>query len=444
MGETIVIDLGELREPAQSPRPAGRVTRERRTVLILVAAVLVAALGGASPWPTPITPVVIPTAPGDVLFLNADRYYVVSPGGYVLTPDGYASEAAAPARTLSVYRLPDARRLAHLPLAVPGPVISVVAAGDVLLVSHLAASGDAPVTVGVDAGTGRSRWQQAADFLALSPSGRTALLYDTGQGIGAPRWLAVDPATGLTRWTYAVRRRDVAELSWDGKEPGQFVTARWDGRVEVRDLETGALAVAADLPVPVARTDAGPRIWATGDLLLLDESDGVTAYGLDRLDRRWRSDVDLTGSHLMLPCGGGLCFSGAAGGLHVLDPATGRLRWSSPRWLVPVDVDGRLLAAVGDEEPDGGEVVVLDPATGGRLGSLGMWQLAGEARPDGRVVGLRPRSSSREVVFALLDPAALTVRVLGRATDVVGDCQVTAGALICRRLDASVAVWRLP
>ena len=45
--------------------------------------------------------------------------------------------------------------------------------------------------------------------------------------------------------------------------------------------------------------------------------------------------------------------------------------------------------------------------------------------------------------YGLLDPAELAVRVLGSADRVSGECRASTGVMICRLIDASVAVYRL-
>jgi hypothetical protein len=35
------------------------------------------------------------------------------------------------------------------------------------------------------------------------------------------------------------------------------------------------------------------------------------------------------------------------------------------------------------------------------------------------------------------------MRMLGVAAPVAGDCHATARALVCRRIDASIGIWRL-
>jgi hypothetical protein len=74
---------------------------------------------------------------------------------------------------------------------------------------------------------------------------------------------------------------------------------------------------------------------------------------------------------------------------------------------------------------------------------FGVWRPVGRPLPDGRIVAVRERLTDQRVWYALLDPATVTVRILGSADPVSGDCDVTAEVLVCRRLDSSVGVWPL-
>jgi hypothetical protein len=85
---------------------------------------------------------------------------------------------------------------------------------------------------------------------------------------------------------------------------------------------------------------------------------------------------------------------------------------------------------------------VLDPRTGRALGNFGAWQgmsLAGH----GLVYGQREVRGQYRVFYGLLDPADRSVDVLGQADRVSGACETGAGVMVCRLVDASVAVWRL-
>ncbi len=56
---------------------------------------------------------------------------------------------------------------------------------------------------------------------------------------------------------------------------------------------------------------------------------------------------------------------------------------------------------------------------------------------------LRSEPAAAVVRYGLFDPVTLRVRVLGAAEPVYDDCQTTPDVLVCRRIDASVGIWRL-
>jgi hypothetical protein len=219
------------------------------------------------------------------------------------------------------------------------------------------------------------------------------------------------------------------------------VVSRPGGRVEIRDLAGAAVLRAADLP---GRGPAGasppPRV--AGDLLLVDDgSRTVTAYGLDRLDRRWQLTRDPGREFAPIPCGAGLCLYRRHGGVRAADPATGRTVWSDGRWENLTRAGDRLLASrpgrVGTAP-----LTVLDPATGEIRGELGAWQVVRVAAGSGRVTGVRVTPDGTAWV-AELDPVTARVRVLASLRDISGDCEAGPGVLICRRPGGSVGVWRL-
>lgn len=428
MGEAGVIDLGDLRQPPTPRVDPGRAPYRRRAGLLLGVALL-AASGGAAPVPAPRPPTVIPAAHRDTTLLMEDRYYVVTPG------------EARGERSLSAYQLPQARLLTRFALRVPGVVVRVEASGDVLVVASREAGN--LTTTGVDARTGRNRWQRAAALVGLSRSGRAAVLVDVS-GSGPDRlWQAVDPATGRVRWSYLVRSGEIVHVPWQEGPTDMLLVMQPSGRVQVRETETGAVTVSAALG-PLDRPKLGVGIWTANGLLLLGGEVGITAYALDRLDRRWHSTVRLPGGFVHPFCGDLICFVEPTTGMRVLDPATGRVRWSTDQWSASART-GRYLfadAVRAPEEPSAH--VVLDARTGRSYGNLGKWQPLVGLLGD-RVIAVRPASDEiGRTWFGLIDPATLDVRVLGVAEQVAGRCEIAPAALLCRRVDGSVGVWRLP
>ena len=186
----------------------------------------------------------------------------------------------------------------------------------------------------------------------------------------------------------------------------------------------------------------GITVWPTGDLVLIGGRGGITAYTLAGLVPRWHSTVELSGRWVQ-DCLDAICVFGYRGGVQALDPGTGRLRWTEKRWTTAAEA-GTYLLVSGNEGLEGSyPLAVVEPGTGAVHGDFGAWRAAGPPRADGTVVGLRQRIGDDIVFYALLDPARLTVRVLGTATTVSGDCQATTDVLVCRRIDAAVAIWPL-
>jgi len=122
--------------------------------------------------------------------------------------------------------------------------------------------------------------------------------------------------------------------------------------------------------------------------------------------------------------------------LTALDPATGRTLWTDTRFAYVRPAGAYLLATT-----PGGTMFVLDPTTGRVRGDFGGWR--GLPDPGGLHYAIHPSSDRDTLWYGELDPARATVRILGMAKHVAGQCDIAAGALVCHRIDASVAVWRL-
>jgi len=222
-----------------------------------------------------------------------------------------------------------------------------------------------------------------------------------------------------------------------------LITATEAGQVEVRDTVTGTVTATARVPIEPTRAGADVPILIAGDLLMVGAPTGTTAYALPGLAERWHSDVDLTGRWLQQSCGGAICSLSWEGGLWVLNPGTGTMRWSDDRWNYADQAGAYLLAA---DDTAGGRtqrISILEPANGRVLGDFGEWHSIGDAAADGTVIGLRELMTDNVVWYARLDSATQGVRLLGKAESVAGDCQTTPDVLVCRRIDASVGIWSL-
>lgn len=428
----MLIELGEQhgRLPEQVRPPAAPPQRFRAGFGV-AAAVLLVLLGGSAALPPPTRPVVVPARLGDTMFVGESLLHLVSPG-------------PPQTKIISRYRLPDGALLDRTTAAVTGAVFQVTSEGDTVLVTYQQDTAGAEATVALAAGTARVLWSAPARLLSVSEAPGLVLLRENNPESDAQRWYGVDLATGLRRWT--LRQPPLAyttEAGWADGFPRRLITATTAGHIEVRDTTSGAVLAAADVPVPVGWAQRAITVWPAGDLILVGGEGGVTAYGLTDLRERWRNTLDLSARWIQEDCGGEICVFSYRGGVQVVDPATGRTRWSDDHWTAAGEA-GPYLLFTGNEGVDGNyPLAVLDPATGTVLGDFGAWQFAGGARADGTFVGKNQRIGDESLWYALLDPATRGVRVLGMASGVAGDCRAAGTVLVCRRIDASVTIWPL-
>ncbi|GGQ56993.1 hypothetical protein [Couchioplanes azureus] len=435
MGD-VVIDLGELRHQQPAPAPARR-RRHPRVALAAVTVVLTALAGGAVPRAAPRAPVVVPAALGDTMIVERDLLHVVD------APGPRLSEVRD--RVVRTYALPAGEPLLRTTAPVPGSILAVTLAGGTVLVSYQADTVAAEGTVAVAAGTARLLWQVPARLLGVSAADGVVLLRGTGPRLGGVTWYGLDLATGRTRWT--VRPPGAGQTTEAGHAadgfPRRLVTATAAGHVEARDTVSGRVVAAVDVAVPPSWSRRGVTVWPAGDLVLVGGLGGVTAYLLSDLRRRWTSALDLAGRWVEADCAGGICLFGYRGGVEVVDRATGAHRWSSPRWTSALEAGPHLLVTGAEGLEARYPLAVVDARTGAPRGDFGGWRAVGAVRTDGTVVGLRQRIGDDVVRYAALDPRTRAVRVLGEATGVSGDCRSTGEVLVCRRIDASVAIWPL-
>ena len=437
MGD-VVIDLGELHdEQPPAPAPVRRSPHPYRAALAAVTVQLHLLVSASVPRREPVAAVVLPARLGEATFMERDRLHLVS-------APAIGPTTAVQKRTISTYALPAGTLLSRTTVAVTGTVFAITSSADTILVSYQVDTLGSDATVAVRAGTDRARWRVPARLLSVSRADNVALLRENTPQFGRLNWYGVDLTTGRNRW---VLRQPVlgyaTEAGYADGFPRRLVTATVTGHLEVRDTVSGRMVAEADVHAPPSWARRGITVWPDGDLVLVGGMGGVTAYALGDLSQRWRNELDLSGRWVQPDCAGAICLFGYRGGVQVVDALTGAFRWSSDRWTSAVPA-GRFLLVTGKEGLEARyPLAVVDPVTGALHGDFGEWRAAGEVRPDGTVVGLRQRIGDDVVWYAALDPQALTVRVLGRAPRVSGDCSATADVLVCRAIDASVAIWPL-
>ena len=434
----VLIDLGEQhgRLPAERAQLYAARPHRFRAALFVLSAALLTALSGAAVLPAQAEPVIVPARLGDTMFVEENRLYVVGTG---TEPPA----AAVRTRIVSMYALPAGELLSRTTVAVTGAIFHVTSVGETVLVSYQVEAVGAEATVALAAGTDRALWRAPARLLSVSPADGLVLLRKNSLRFGDLYWYGLDLATGRQRWSYEQPSQGyTTEAGHTDGFPRRLITATTAGHIEIRDTATGTLVTKGRATALPGRSTRGVTVWPSGDLILVGGLGGVTAYTLAGLSPRWHSTIELSGRWVQ-DCVAAICVFGYRGGVQALDPGTGELRWAANRWTSAAEA-GPYLLVNGNEGLEGRyPLAVLEPGTGAFRGDFGAWRSAGPPRADGTVVALRQRIGDDVVFYAMLDPATLALRVLGTATTVSGDCQATTDVLVCRRIDAAVAIWPL-
>ncbi|MDI6103268.1 PQQ-binding-like beta-propeller repeat protein [Actinoplanes sp. NEAU-A12] len=435
-----LIDLGEV--PADGPEEPSLPTAPvpYRWILGLLAVILLAVLGGAGPPPPPPpAPVVLPLALGESVHVVGDRLYVIG----LSDPFG----TVARTHTIRSYDLPGMNLLGTYTVPVTGDIFTVNDGGDgTLVVSYNDYEFGTPGTVAVRAGGGQPVWKRAVTVYGRSPDGGLLLASEEPEvrtEESRSVWHALDPRTGAVRWS--VEQPENGQLAvesgyfWEGY-PQFLYTLHGDGRLEARDGLTGAITATGRHRQPVG---PGTSFQVAAGLLLIGRDTGeIVAYDERTLTERWRRDDPvLPEEGYQLDCGPVICAVAMQDGLVGIDPATGREIWRADPYDTSEVIGDRVLVSHSQEaEP---VLDVLDPGTGRIVARIGAWVSGGPGPAPGTAYVHRIRRSDGSVRYGVLDLGTGRVRVTGAADRIAGDCQFGKGVLLCRRLDSSLAVWRL-
>jgi hypothetical protein len=426
----VLIDLGEVPRGAEAAT-AAEVEVDAppvpyRLLLLILSLVLLAGLGGGTRPRDPIVPEIVPAAQGDVLRVVGDRLFVIGRQ----EPPGV--------RVVRSFTLPDATPIAWHRVAVTGEILDVAAAGDVLLLSVQDEQTSRFGTIALRTGSPAPLWRSPVLVEAVSEPDRLALVREeTGDGTW---WRGLDLMTGAVRWSVRRTGDDVIVPSDREGYPDWLFRLTTDLRLEAWDARTGRLTASRRVP------ERGPgrvELWPVGDLAMIGaRSAGTTGFDARQgLRQRWYSGVNLSWYRNPSRCGDLICTYLPQRGIMVMSPETGWERWSSDRWNYAERIGSYLVTGLpGTAFP---EHFVLDPATGDVLGAAGRWQSGGPGPAPETAYVRRATERADRIWYGVLDMRRMRIRVSGAADLVAGDCHFAAGALICRRLDASVGVWRL-
>lgn len=427
----MVIDLGEVREaPAGADQRPPWTPRQRRAFGVVGALVLALLAAGAAPVRPTLAMLELPAGIGDrhVISDSTDAVYLLSPSVDAL---------GRGEREIVKYRVPDGREVWRTRVSTEGPFRTGVAEGDVLF---LLAEAYEPETIALDAGTGKVLWRRAG-WLGGNDSGQVLLSHDPREEETA-LYVALDPRTGVERWSLAVPREEM--VLYDEE---RLVRWRRDGAVEVRDLRTNDVVIRGQVPPPELDplVDGNPGVQIVDGLLLVAGKVGqrpiTTAYHLDDLRVAWQADIDLMDQYVNGECADDstLCVGGVEPGVRVIERATGRTRWVSAEWHWLWRVGAALLAFGSPPEPS--RIAVIDPADGREIADLGQWgTLPMASNRDGRLYAARTDPGTGRSWIAELDPVAGVTHVLGVVPDSFA-CETSRIVITCRRAGGAVAVW---
>ena len=397
MSGPVLIDLDAR---PHDPGPARR-HRSRRPAVAAAALVLVLA-GGATP--TAYAEELTPVLEGDGRGITAA----------LLTPAAlYTQHGVSAGGTSDIWARPvrpgGPEWITQVPSA--GAAMRLDPSGTVLVVEP----GDAGQATFVDAGTGRVRWR-SGDYPSLLALGPRVLEWLPGRDELRVR----DVATGEPLWSARA-----AAFLVDERAHRFVVTLDERRRATVLAAATGRVLTGPhDLGVEWADGFAPPSPPARviGDRLVVFGAAYVAAFAVDDLRPLWRTPT--ARPYDVGACGDQIC-AFSSGGLTVLDPASGRPRWTSDRWRGLADDGTTLLDELG-------RAARVDLRTGRITYDLGTGTLVG---------GLQLISDG--------DDGALVRRVgdgrvLGSLSRVVpGACASAGDLLACRTSDARFRVWRV-
>ncbi|MEU4687670.1 PQQ-binding-like beta-propeller repeat protein [Actinoplanes sp. NPDC023714] len=369
-----IIELGEFNVPTEPEGSPGEFHPRsvRRALLGAVVLASLLLLGGAAPPATPLVHDVwsAPMGDQDSMAIRKDGIFVfrsTGPATVELTSYDPATGAVRWTRESDgnvswMYQGPEAGLL-----LIPGDEKYANLEFDDGSQGQIAYGGS---TTAVEASTGRRLWKVTGEVQAVASA--SVLLADRDSTGDYVTVRLVDARTGAEIWRHAAGGALHLNVQNEGPSPILVILANRAGRTTVLRYADGSVINEKNLPWTPTDTVAGTDTYLSiaDDLVLVSRNSPsrarVTAYRAGSLERLW--ETEMSSYSYISECGPVLCHADA-GALYGLEPRTGRRLWELPGFGAAVMVGDRLIA---EEVADPPRQVVVDPATGGRVGPGGV------------------------------------------------------------------------
>jgi PQQ-like domain len=373
---------------------------------------------------------------------------------------------------LDAYRLSDGQLRWRVLLPVNSGNLLIRAAGtQTVVVSSLDPGATGDRTVAYDADSGRLLWDSRLPLVPTVAVGAVAVLAayldpdgapasspfaHSGSAGAAPAVVlqGVSARTGTVQWALRVPAGSVTVLPGPGEaapagHPYAVIVAP-GGDARSVDLYSGGRSPPARIPVAGGAGGNPLTLAVTGGWLLAGEQRAgrstLTGYRVQTLAPAWRVPVPSPGLEAVA-CGELICLTGRQG-TSALDPATGRMRWTSTRWRPAGMLGGWVYALPGDGQPGTGSL--LSPGTGAPVLDLAGWApLPGPGGGPDLVyttpAGSQAPTGSRSAWLGVLraTPQGPRVDRLGPLVDpAVGGCESVPEYVVCGTAAGRLLVWR--
>jgi hypothetical protein len=437
-----VIDLGDVASETHQPQTPLDHRRLLRIVLaVLATAGLLALAGSARPETHGIRPLwTVPLADGDDFKLDGRTAYVnrMAGGRAQLTAydlaTGKVRWTADTGTAVSILGSDPTGGVVLVPVD-PARITRSDPNGAYLFITEFSRA-----TVALDPATGRQLWRTPGQISPDNVVGDTALAAEHDDDAGITRVRRLRLSDGHEVWARSLPRAGSLALT-----PDDVITATGTGEAAVYAYGDGSLRRAGRLPWPTGAAQAGytTGINAAGRYFTVtqfrDEANTATVYRPADLSRLWSTDAT---RGLVEACGPLLCSLGRDG-VAAHDPATGMVRWRQPRMsgLQPLTGDRLLLDdSTGYTLPGRGTMVLVDPATGRRIGAPVRGTPVRTADPTGAILMLSATGEPGRAAVVRLDTTTGAAGPLG-TIESRGDANcASAGRYLACELGGTLAV----